>query len=153
MILPLLLLLAACGEDASDDTATAEETTAEPETFDFGGSIAVPISVYSVTEFDGTPYVGMPCNASSGYSDITEGTQVTVRDAEGTIVALADLDSGTMGGEVGDLAMTAPCVFRFTAREVPDDSAFYEVGVLDYGSSTHTRAELDDRIELNIGMD
>lgn len=74
------------------------------------------------------------CATYGGYSDIAPGADVTVRDAEGTVVASGALQSGRMSG--------AGCRFPFAIADVPGGSAFYQVEVTHRGLVTFTADEL-----------
>ena len=57
---------------------------------------------------------GQTCYGEDGNSDIDEGAQVTIRDGDGTKVALGALGQGIARGLRG-----IDCVFPFTVADVP----------------------------------
>ena len=75
---------------------------------------------------------GSPCNGSGGYSDIGQGTAVTVHDATGKVVAEGSLDAGKI--------LSGDCVFTFSVAHVPD-SKFYGIEVSHRGTVTFARSE------------
>lgn len=77
---------------------------------------------------------GSSCATFGGYSDIAPGADVTIRDAEGTVVASGALQSGRYSG--------AGCRFPFAISDVPSGSAFYHVEVTHRGLVTFTAEEL-----------
>ena len=70
---------------------------------------------------EGTIFLDLGCSGIGGYSDIGPGTQVTVRDGDGKILATSPLGVGSQDGMA--------CSFTFALRDVPE-VAFYsfEVG-------------------------
>ncbi|MEW1602127.1 hypothetical protein [Streptomyces sp. NPDC093808] len=77
---------------------------------------------------------GAPCTGTDGYSDIDFGTQVSVTDAAGTLVA-----KGSLGlGEKTELG----CEFPFTVDDITPGSKFYTVEVSHRGGLTQTEDEL-----------
>ena len=85
------------------------------------------------------------CAGSGGYSDIAAGTQVTVKNGDGTIIATGELEAGDGGG--------ATCTFPFTVESVPD-SEFYSIEVGHRGALNYSKAELADadwNVDLSLG--
>lgn len=90
----------------------------------------------------------MGCAGASGYSDIAEGTAVTVSDATGTTVALGRLDHGRNDGSLG----RQQCSFTFVVAGVPAGKGFYGVEVSHRGRVQYTEAELTSRpLKLTLG--
>ena len=77
---------------------------------------------------------GDPCSGTDGYSDIDFGTQVSVTDAAGTLVAKGSLGLGKET-ELG-------CEFPFTVDDITPGSKFYTVEVSHRGGLTQTEDEL-----------
>ncbi|MFI9615370.1 hypothetical protein ACIHCM_27455 [Streptomyces sp. NPDC052023] len=77
---------------------------------------------------------GELCSGTGGYSDIDFGTQVTVTDAVGTLVAMGSLGFGEKT-EQG-------CQFPFTVDDITPGSKFYTVEVSHRGGLTQTEEEL-----------
>lgn len=76
-----------------------------------------------------------PLGSGAGFSDISTGTPVTVRDAGGSIVGMGALEGGTLS--------TDGCTFTFGVQEVPP-SDFYSVEVSHRGPVNYSSADLDD---------
>jgi hypothetical protein len=76
---------------------------------------------------------------SIGYSDLHDGTEVTLVDERGTVLAVADL------------AQTATCSFDFSFDKVPVGRQFYGVTISHRGTLHYTEAQLRQGIELSIG--
>jgi hypothetical protein len=73
------------------------------------------------------------CEGTGGYSDISAGAAVTVRDGEGSMLATSDLDSGEDDG--------FGCTFPFTVQDVPN-AHFYEIEVSHRGSLSYSKDEM-----------
>lgn len=69
-----------------------------------------------------------PCAGTGGYSDISDGTSVTVYDGGGQVVATGKLESGSRSGLACDFAVWVP--------DVPDGPKFYQVEVSHRGKLT-----------------
>jgi hypothetical protein len=76
-----------------------------------------------------------PDGPGGGYGDIRNGTEITVLDAQGTVLAAGQLTHGELSG-VG-------AVFSFVISEVPKES-LYQVRVADRGSVTYSFHQLED---------
>ena len=77
------------------------------------------------------------CRGTSGYSDINRGAEVTVFDADGTLVGAGNLETGTRDSPGGS------CVFPFTV-DVDGGGDLFQVEVSDRGRLTFQRDELTD---------
>jgi hypothetical protein len=105
------------------------------------------ITGYFTVRQQGINFLGQ-CTGSGGYDDIQAGTQVTVRDAGGQIIAVGSLGPGVAHDDMGtpmtsDDPIESPmCVFPILVRDVPD-SDFYAIEVSHRGELTFTRAELE----------
>ncbi|MCU1677670.1 MAG: hypothetical protein JWM93_2428 [Frankiales bacterium] len=73
------------------------------------------------------------CEGKGGYSDISQGTSVTVTDGAGKIIGTGHLDEGTGAGSV--------CTFGFTVKSVPDTD-FYKIEISHRGGLTFSREEM-----------
>lgn len=71
---------------------------------------------------------------SSGYDDIHQGTQVTMSNASGKVVAVTELEEPSLDSHY--------CVFAFVFHDVPDMD-FYQLEVSHRGELVKSRAELD----------
>jgi hypothetical protein len=128
------------GDDNSRDAANTEE----PATFTVSGEIALIDDDMQNPSFDRILYrcnfdetcsqpAGEPCAAGSGgYADIASGTQVTVTDGDGTVIAIGTLGDGvtphTPDVWAGDWEYP-PCLFPFTIEGVPDSGTIYGIEV------------------------
>lgn len=77
---------------------------------------------------------GGACTTYGGYSEIGNGTTVTVRGADGDIIATGSLGPGT--GSSGS------CVFGFSVPDVPR-SEFYTVEIAKRGPLTYSADEVE----------
>jgi hypothetical protein len=77
-----------------------------------------------------------PCHGTGGYSDLNANTQVTVKDADGSIIAVGTLGAGLRGGP-------HECDFFGTVDNVPDDQDIYQVEVGRRGALSFTHDELE----------
>jgi hypothetical protein len=85
------------------------------------------------------------CYGQNGYNDIGPGSQITVRDSRGEIIALTNLE---MGGESSDFA----CGYVFVV-DVPE-SRFYTFSLGRRGDISYSFEDLEDagwRVDLYIG--
>ena len=86
------------------------------------------------------------CTGTGGYDDIHAGTQVTIRDQSGKLLATGLLDGGTPQG-------LEACVFTFTIDHLPS-SDFYQVEVSHRGEISYSRSDLehaDWHVDLTLG--
>jgi hypothetical protein len=86
------------------------------------------------------------CEGMNAYADIKPGTQVTVTDPAGAVVAVGILDGGRMIG----VGMTRTCRFTFRITNVPSGKGFYGVEVAHRGRVQFPESELGSVI-LSIG--
>lgn len=88
------------------------------------------------------------CAGTGGYSDMRAGTQVTVTDPAGTVVAVGQLG---VGDRRGDTTGTR-CAFPFEVAGVPGGHAFYGVEVSRRGRLQYTEAQVRDApLALELG--
>lgn len=101
------------------------------------------------------------CSASSGYDDISSGSQVTITNESGEVIALGSLQDGVQSGSAGwnyhewisfgkDVAM---CSFAFEIPEVPGGEKFYNVSIgnSNRGEITYSEDDLKAGIGLKLG--
>ncbi|WP_326606712.1 MULTISPECIES: hypothetical protein [unclassified Streptomyces] len=100
---------------------------ANPGTFSTTGSIFLADS-------DGFVSDGKKCMGKGGYEDLRAGTEVTVTDASGSVVAADSLALGKVVGET--------CMFKFTVHDIPVGSKLFRIEVSHRGAITKTEAEL-----------
>lgn len=87
---------------------------------------------------------GTACSGTdAGYSDITEGAQVTVSNNSGSILALSSLGAGQADG-------SGNCVFVFTVPNVPY-SSFYQIEVAHRGKVDYSYHDLSSQ-GFSVGM-
>ena len=67
---------------------------------------------------------GDPCSGLGGYDDMDTGTNVTVRDEDGTLLATGSLEAGILSEVLNDVFFA--CEFSFKVEDVPD-AKFYSV--------------------------
>lgn len=83
-----------------------------------------------------------PCT-TAGYSDITGGTPVVIRDADGRISGMGELRSGRRSGP--------SCVYSFDVDQV-DRSDYYSVEVARRGEVTFTAEQVNTgNVHLILG--
>jgi hypothetical protein len=141
--------VAGCG---SQPTA---KPTPTPKPFDFSGTIEVPIDLATTLRLENnTPTLEGPCASDDGYSDIDEGTQVVVSNANGKKVALGTLEAGQLAdGPDGDKFFESVCQYPFTVDDVPPGSSIYSVHIGNQarGDLSYKKSELEDGIALKLG--
>jgi hypothetical protein len=74
------------------------------------------------------------CTGHGGYSDITEGAQVTVKNGDGKTLGTGELGPGVSDG--------TSCVFDFTVKGLRR-SDFYAIAVSHRGDITFSRKQLE----------
>jgi hypothetical protein len=117
-----------------------EATPPPPSTFDVSGTFTVKAALGST---DG------------GYTDIAPGTQVTVKDASGKVLALGNLGPGytseLFGGETAVAGTAYKCGFDFSVSNIPEGQAFYAIEVAHRGDVRYARANLNVPLVLTLG--
>jgi hypothetical protein len=86
------------GDEAESEGQTLDGTIALSGDWD---SIEVSSPSGNVTTIGGSRYeqvTGEWCQGGEGYGDITEGSQVVVKDTSGTTVAFGTLEAGSLTG-------------------------------------------------------
>ncbi len=89
------------------------------------------------------------CEGTDGYSDIEQGTSVTLRDGDGNVAGTSRLEvagADAFGNFPG-------CIYTFTFDDVAD-ADFYAVEISDRGEIVYSRADLeaaDWRIVTELG--
>lgn len=147
-----LILLASCGGKGVPPTAISPSSPApatrtvapspSPSPVVINGTLIVKNQSFELC----LPQVdGSPARLRDGYSDIGEGTEVTVYDPAGTIIGtgqLADVHGTDRHGFRDDCAFS----FQVTVPEEP----FYSVEVSHRGKVAFQRSEISDA-ELTLG--
>lgn len=87
-----------------------------------------------------------PCAGTGGYSDMTAGTAITMKNGDGQVIA-----TGVLPGGVADDATT--CTFTASVKNVPR-ADFYAVSVGGRGEVTSSRSDLEKNawsFDLTLG--
>jgi hypothetical protein len=124
----------AAAEAAAAAAAAAAEPTPTPApTAPFGsggphtltGSITAmqPLWTQAQAETEPRPEPGTPCTAPP-YPDLEAGGEVTVHDAEGTLVAAGLLEAGTVFYTTTDAGLTAVCRFTFLVAGITTSASY-----------------------------
>lgn len=146
--------LVGCGDDRGTADA-AKSAPDEPEVFEVSGQVEVPNDMLSMmkSSMDGdrkAMQVGSPCRGAQGYEDVAQGVQVTVRDANGTTLALGELSEGDLSYGVGEAPMDATCRLAFAIPDVPAGEKFYSIEVSDRGDVAYPEDELAEPVFLTL---
>jgi hypothetical protein len=80
---------------------------------------------------------GETCSGTGGYSDLDQGTQVTLHNGKGESLANSALESGIYDSS------TRACVFSYSLSAVPKDT-FYRLEVSHRGVLEYSYAEMQD---------
>lgn len=122
----------------------------EPSTFTMTGTLTLATTAGTLDLQDDGSWV---CRGDDGYDDIAEGTQVTVYDAAGAVLA-----AGTLG--VGDPQIDnsqsdggdSPCALPITVHDVPGGHDMYQVEVSHRGKIAFSAADAQaGRVEITLG--
>lgn len=137
------LMLTGCSQ--AETSAGSEPLLSEPpteETLFLRGVILVPGG--------GPNQAPSVCVADKGFSDFAGGTQISVLDAEGNIVAVSELVDGysTIGG-----GYRSGCAFKFEIGNIPAGRGFYslDVGNAFRGIYTVPEGETGKYISIKMG--
>lgn len=142
------LAAAACGSSGGPArstptvtvTRTVTVTPSAPKVFDLTGILKLSGGI------DAFATTGSTCSGTSGYDDITSGTQVVVYDESSKVLA-----SGGLGeGQPTDAGTT--CTFPIVVDGVPRGHSFYQVQVSHRGMVTETAADaVAGTVTLTLG--
>lgn len=144
--LVLVVALVGCGGNEADslDSSSPDSSPSEPPLFlpDMFGEFHLEGSGGTEILYRGTgldaEYLD-PCTGGGGYEDIRKGTQVVVRDGEGSTLATSKLGSGGITKDVG--LNEYRCTFHFKVKDL-EESEFYAVEVSHRDEVTYTLEEL-----------
>lgn len=130
-------VLAACGGSSKPATLNVQGkmTLAQSGVFRTAGKL---------------PDLGQPCIGKAGFDDLTPGAQVKVTDEKNTVLATAQLGTGTL---VNDSGGFHTCEFPFTVA-VPDGKAFYQFEVSHRGVISFSHDDLKAKgntVALTLG--
>ncbi|ACV79227.1 hypothetical protein [Nakamurella multipartita] len=93
---------------------------------------------------------------SSGYNDIRQGAQVTVK-VGGNTVAVGQLGEGQEIEDLSDVDVddiqqgAGTCRYPFSIADIPGGHDFYEIQVSHRGGLTYTEEELRSGVALSLG--
>lgn len=135
MVAVVLLLLAGCGGAAG--SAAPDKPATEAVTIKF-----------RLADYD-TAFAD--CQGQGGYSDITEGTPVTIKDGDGRTLGAASLG---MGEASSNGVQAAYCDWTVEVPGVAADADFYAVEVGSRGEITTSRSDLaenDWTMQVTLG--
>ncbi len=136
---------------AAAGIAIGVSASSGPGTITVHGSIALgPTAAGDSTDPSGATD-GDPCLAVGGYTDISQGTTVTIGGAGGQTLAVAGLGAGREADVDDSLGVAAGnCVFPFTAQ-VPAGQSAYTVTISHRGTTTFTPAQAQSGMNLTLG--
>lgn len=87
---------------------------------------------------------GDTCAGAGGYSDLTEGADIVIRDSDGKKIAIGELGAGSIPDE------GAGCDFKFKVDDVPDAGGIYSIEVSHRGEVSFKKADADGLV-LTVG--
>lgn len=96
---------------------------------------------------------GLPCAGTGGYSDLSTGAQITVKDEAGTIVAIGTLGQGTTVPADLPIFGGVYCRWDLTAGPI-GERPFYTVEVAHRGPLSYSLDDLrakDWKVDLTLG--
>lgn len=145
--------IAVAGSGGSAAQAAASPSPS-PSMLDVAGSITIPFG----TTLDQTardtspnprtaPVLHDPCVAEGGYTDISEGTAVTVGGSTGQTLGIGSLGPGLV---FANSAGNAECQFGFSVS-VPAGQSIYTVTISHRGTQTFTPDQVAAGIQLTLG--
>lgn len=85
------------------------------------------------------------CIGQGGYSDIHNGTQVVVTDADGRTLALGRLTGAEVGGGLD------VCAYTIRIGDVPGGHDFYGIEVSHRGRVQYSRSDVEKPLHLTLG--
>jgi hypothetical protein len=139
----VLISLAAGGLAALLAVAAYLLTQPEPEISSVGS-----LRLNGIGSFELKADNDAACVGTSGFEDITQGTQVTVYDAAGKVIATGSLGQGAVNETEGPLP--TGCAFVFSVRVPASD--YYGFEVSHRGKVTFTRSQVEaDEVKLILG--
>ena len=142
--------LTSCSSDDGGGGSKQPEGSPEPTGLTVSGSMLVPLDPTEIIKVKNAVVGSTPCTAADGYTDVSEGAQVTVKDGSGDTVGIGSLNPGVLSAKKGDLLITANCEFSFAVQDVPEGGRFYSVEVAHSGEVIVSEAELDDPVVIHI---
>jgi hypothetical protein len=146
--------------DRTDDRGSSGERTSErdrdeapAETYRIRGTVDVPDHVWNEGSGEARAEKGDACRYErEGYEDVRDGGQVTIRNGDGSIIALGELHRPRLAVAEGEQAGAMACRYSFTIGDVPR-SKYYtvELGMRQPMHFAHdTLAGSDWRVALGL---
>jgi hypothetical protein len=113
-------------------------------TFTMRGSIDLQNGLKNIVLLPGNSCIGR-----GGYSDLTAGSEVTVKNTTGQVVATGALATGTLDGSTS--TATFGCALTFEVRDVPDGLSSYSLTVTHRGTQVFPNGQAHGFVRLTIG--
>jgi hypothetical protein len=147
------VLLTGCGVSQLASKAASSPT---PTSFTIKGTMTVKSGEGS------DPNMGKSCITDGGYADISTGTQVTVKNGTGKVLALGSLGPGSTSdwltlptfdpetGSIESRPQATKCRFAFSVPNVPEGEDFYAVEVSHRGEVRYSRSDLNTSVTLRL---
>lgn len=95
------------------------------------------------------PAKGDECSGLGGYDDMDAGTEVTVKDEDGTLLATGSLQEGKLSDFSEDGAFFL-CKFSFVIEDVPD-AKFYSIETGTRGEISFSKEEMEKQ-DWEVGL-
>ncbi len=147
-LVPVILAIAAILTLAACGGGSAATPSPSPQTLTVNGDITLhdvgtDLALACRTQ-DCPPGFGLCLNESDGYSDISAGGSVVVKDSAGTTIATGELGKGT------DID-TSYCRYSFTVPNVPI-SNFYSIAIGHRNGITFSQADVESgAVHITLG--
>jgi hypothetical protein len=139
-------VVVAIGATVAVTLAVTKPATAPPPaaTFTMRGSIDLQNGLKNIALLQ-----GKSCSGKGGYSDLTAGSEVTVKNTTGQVVATGALATGTLDGSTS--TTTFGCALTFEVRDVPDGLSSYSLTVTHRGTQVFPNDQAHGFVRLTIG--
>jgi hypothetical protein len=95
-----------------------------------GTFVVTDTSIYA----SGITAFGSTCEGSGGYSDLSAGVSVILKDENDKTISATSLGEGTGNSTV--------CTFKFTLADVPDNATFYNIQISHRGTVSFSHADM-----------
>lgn len=137
------LLIGQHAQPAAAPVVVQPTVPAVPATFALTGQLTV-IDSDTTSSFSGVQASGGSCKGQNGFSDLSEGTPVTVKNSVGTIVGSTSLSIGIPNG-------AGRCQFWFTMAGVKSGGGFYQIEIGRRGAVTFPEDKAKYGVTMTIG--
>lgn len=151
--LALVAGLAGCSGGAQSSGAAATPTRSAVALTEgvIYGRLAVEAD-FGENTVHGNTTKGGPCISPDGYQDISDGTGITITNADGKIVGSTTLTAKGLTPAGGSMKMMdTHCEFDFIVDHVPNDSDFYTIQIGRRGSMTFSADEVFSNVTMTLG--